>query len=70
MIVNLKLNIEPDDVVILPGRAPMKVVEVNGTTGGIVLYDAERAVDVTINLYAIVKGLITVERTQTYVLTP
>lgn len=69
MKLNLSLDIELDDMVTLAGRKPMKVVEVC-KDGLIVLWDADRSLEIIVDLYLLVRGAILVERTETHVFTP
>lgn len=67
MLLKFQLDIDIDDMVILPGYSPMPVIEVHDS-GMIILWDDIRGVDVKINVPALMKNLLLVERTQRHVI--
>ena len=67
MLLKFQLDIDLDDMVILPGYAPMPVIEVHGS-GVVILWDDIRGVEVKINVPALMKNLLVIERTQRHVI--
>lgn len=67
MILTFQLDVELDDMVTLIGYAPMPVIEVQNS-GMVVLWDGIRGVEVNVNIPAMVKNLLLVERTQRHVI--
>jgi hypothetical protein len=63
------LDIQLDDTVHLLGYAPAKVVEIDYSNGIFVIVD-DSGRERTVDIYRLIKPLITVERTTTHVLTP
>ncbi len=70
MTFELTLDIDLEDMVILPGRQPMAVIEICQFTGEIILWDSEKGCEFPVNLYHLIAGVITVERTHRYVISP
>ena len=67
MVLTFQLDIDLDDIVILPGYAPMPVIEVHDS-GVVILWDDIRRVEVKINVPALMKNLLVIERTQRHVI--
>lgn len=67
MLLEFQLDVDLDDLVTLPGRSPMRVVEVR-KNGLIILWDDIRGVEININVPGLVKNLILVERIETHVI--
>ena len=67
MLLKFQLDIDIDDMVILPGYAPMPVIEVHGS-GMIILWDNIRGKEVNVNVPAMVRNILHVKRTEVYVI--
>lgn len=67
MLLKFQLEIDLDDMVTLPGRKPMRVIEICDS-GVVTLWDDIRGVEVKINVPALMKNLLVIERTQRYVI--
>jgi hypothetical protein len=69
MLLKFQLDVELNDMVTLPGRKPLQVIEICDS-GVVILWDDVRNTEVTVNVYALLKNLLLVERTETYVISP
>lgn len=67
MLLKFQLDIDIDDMVILPGYAPMPVVEVHNS-GMIILWDNIRGKEVNVNVPAMVRNILHVKRTEIHVI--
>jgi len=67
MLLKFQLDVELDDLVILPGYPPLVVIEVHDN-GMLVLWDNVRGKEVNVNVPAMVRNILHVKRTEIYVI--